>query len=95
VALGKVDVQSRQAAAPGRGVHHVVVYEREQVQQLERGAGVDNVVVVLGPTRAHVGSHAERGPQAFAAAQGKPVQGDERLGEERVDGGPAFGLGGE
>ena len=42
VAVTEVEVHRARAAPGGRAVHDVVVHERERLQQLERGADVDD-----------------------------------------------------
>ena len=95
VAPGEVDVDRRQPAAARRRVHDVVVDEREEVQQFERGAGVDDLRIVLDPARAHEGGETKRWPQALTTGQRQPTQRIEGLGQQRIDGRPTFALGGE
>ena len=86
-------VDRRQATAQPGAVHHVVVHERERVQELERGAGVDHERIVGRSARAHVRPMTERGAQPLAARPNEVAQRRERLDEVFVDRRPALDLG--
>ena len=75
-----------------RPVHDVVVHERERVQQLERGTGVDDDRVVVRAARAHVRPVTEGRPQPLAARPHELAQRDERFREVGVDGPPPHDL---
>ena len=49
--LAKLDVRSRPTAPQHRAVHHVVLQQRERVQQLEAGRGSDRAWVVARPAQ--------------------------------------------
>ena len=73
-------------------VHDVVVHERERVQQLERGADVDDDGIVGIAPRAHERPVAERRPEPLAARADQIAQRGERLGHLGRDRGPAQDL---
>ena len=76
-------------------VHDVVVDERERVQQLERGADVDDDRVVGVPSGSDERAVAERRPQPLAAREHEIAQRGERGLETVVDRRPARHLGAE
>ena len=73
-------------------VHHVVVDERERVQQLERRAGVDDPAVRRITTRADERPVTERGPQSLASGEHEPAERDQGLFDGGVDGAPSLDL---
>ena len=72
----------------GGTVHHVVVHERERLEQLERGPRIDDAGVVGGTARGGVSPEAERGPDSFRVGQHQVAQGRERLDDREVEVGP-------
>ena len=85
-------VHRRVPASHVGAVHDVVVHEREGVQQLERGADVDDHGIVGIATRADERPVAERGPEPLAARADEIAQRRERLRHLGRDRGPAQDL---
>ena len=88
VAGHEAAMDRRETSTQVRTVHDVVVHERERVQQLERGAGVDDDRVVVRAARADERPVTERGPQPLPARPYEVAQRDERLREVGVDRAP-------
>ena len=81
-------------SASGVGpVHHVVVHERERVEQLEGGADVDDHGVVRVAAGAHERPVAERGSQSLPPGAHEVAERRERLAHLGRHRGPAQDLG--
>ena len=77
----------RGATADGRPVHHVVVHEREGVQQLDRSRDVGDPLVVGIAPGADEPPEAERRAETLATVRDEVTQGNERrveLGRDLV-----------
>ena len=74
-------VGGAEAAAGGRAVHHVVVHQRERLQHLEGGAGLDHRRVVVTAAGRPEAPEAERRAQPLATAHHERAQRVERRHE--------------
>ena len=93
VPVGVLEVRGAHAAPNGRSVHHVVVDQRERVQQLERRARIDDdrvVGVAACPDEAPV---AERRPEALASREEERTERLERCHDLGVERPPPLDLG--
>ncbi len=81
------------AATSVRSVHDVVVDQREAVEQLERGAGVDRDLVVRTTAGPDVGPVTEGRAQSLPACGDERTQGVEGTGERGIDAAPPVPLG--
>jgi hypothetical protein len=87
--LGAGQGMHRQAPAPGlRGIHHVVVDQREAMQQFQRGTQLDQVAVaaaVVGPAGRHPTPMRHPGPKQLAGCRGEVAhQGQDRVGVQHA-----------
>ena len=92
MAVLEAHVDRIERPSSGRAVHDVVVDEREGVQQLERGARVDDRGITRAPARAHEGPVTERRTEALASGEDELPQRIEGFLQRRVDGGPPLQL---
>ena len=73
------------AAAGGRAVHDVVVEQGKRMQQFERGAGIDDLLVLGVAANADKTPVAKRWTQSLAAAEHEPANSDEGIGQGGVE----------
>jgi hypothetical protein len=92
VAFGEIDVDGGPPPPQPRPVHHVVVEERERVEQLERRPGVDDLRGGRVAAGAYEGPVAEGRPEPFPAVEDEPAQRLDRRDQLRVDLPPAVFL---